>query len=78
MQTFINDIQRILYKKLNIHPRSFTIKTDFRKGMELTDWEIAYLLNVIEESYQIEISDKDVHKINNVHQLVNIVKKAAK
>ncbi len=78
MQSYMDDIQRILYKKLNIHPKSFTAKTDFRNGMELTDWEITYLFNAIEQSFQIVISDKDAHKINNVHQLVNMVKKAAR
>lgn len=78
MHSYIDDIQRILYKKLNIHLKSFTTKTDFRNGMELTDWEITYLFNAIEQSFQIEISEKDAHKINNVHQLLNVVKKAAR
>lgn len=78
MQSYINDIQRILYKKLNIHPKSFTTKTDFRNEMELTDWEVTYLFNAIEQSFQIVISEKDAQKINNMHQLLNVVKKAAR
>lgn len=78
MQPFINGIQTVLYKKLNINPKLIHSKTDFRKDMELTDWEITYLFNSIEQNYEIVISEKDATKIKNVQHLVNLLKKSSK
>ncbi len=75
MQPFINGIQTVLYKKLNINPKLINSKTDFRKDMELTDWEITYLFNSIEQNFAIVISEKEEIKIKNVQQLVNLLKR---
>ncbi len=78
MQPFINGIQTVLYKKLNINPKLINSKTDFKKDMELTDWEITYLFNSIEQNFEIVISEKDAIKIKNVQHLVNLLKKSSK
>ena len=78
MQPFINGIQTVLYKKLNINPKLIHSKTDFRKDMELTDWEITYLFNSIEQNFAIVISEKETMKIKNVQHLVNLLKKSSK
>jgi acyl carrier protein len=78
MQPFIDGIQTVLYKKLNINPKLIHSKTDFRKDMELTDWEITYLFNSIEQNFEIVISEKDAMKIKNVQHLVNLLKKSSK
>jgi len=78
MQPFIDGIQTVLYKKLNINPKLIHSKTDFRKDMELTDWEITYLFNSIEQNFEIVISEKDAMKIKNVQHLVNLLKKSFK
>lgn len=76
MQPFINGIQTVLYKKLNINPKLIHAKTDFRKDLQLCDWEMIYLLNAVEQNWNIEISDIDALKINNLQQLMRVIKKA--
>ena len=76
MQPYINDIQAVLYKRLNINPKLIHAKTDFRKDLQLSEWEMIYLLNAVEQNWQIEISDNDALKINNLQQLRRIIKKS--
>jgi len=76
MQLFINGIQTVLYQKLNINPKLIHSKTDFRKDLQLSNWEMIYLLNAVEQNWHIEISDVDALKINNLQQLIRIIKKA--
>ena len=76
MQPYINDIQTVLYKKLNINPKLIHSKTDFRKDLQFSEWEMIYLLNAVEQNWHIEISDKDALKINNLKQLILVIKKS--
>lgn len=75
MQTFVNGIQKLLQQKLNIYTPVITAKTDLKKDLKLADWELLYLLNAVEKKWQICINQTDVETIDNVKQLVALVKK---
>ena len=75
MQPAINSIQKLLKKKLNIYSLGVTLKTDLKKDLNLADWEMLYLLNAVEQAWQISIPPNDSDKIVRIEHLVAAVKK---
>jgi acyl carrier protein len=75
MQPAISSIQKLLKKKLNIYPPGLSLKTDLKKDLNLADWEMLYLLNVVEQTWQISIPPNDSDKIVCIEHLVAAVKK---
>jgi uncharacterized protein YlxP (DUF503 family) len=71
MQPFVNSIQKLLKKKLNIST-ALTPETDLKKDLDLVDWEMLYLLNAIEKKWHVSISETD--QIGSVEQLLAAVK----
>jgi acyl carrier protein len=72
MQPFVISIQRLLKKKLNIST-PLTPETDFKKDLDLVDWEMLYLLNAIEKKWHVSISETD--QIGSIEQLLAAVKR---
>ncbi len=75
MQTFVNSIQKLLKQKLNIYTTALTPKTNLKKDLDLVDWEMLYLLNAVEKKWHISIGQNDMNNIDNIEQLVAVVKK---
>lgn len=75
MQPSVNSIQKLLKKKLNIYTTVLTPKTDLKKDLDLVDWEMLYLLNAIEQVWNISITQNDSEKIVNMEHLMAVVKK---
>jgi acyl carrier protein len=75
MQPAVSSIQKLLNQKLNIYPGTLTLKTELKKDLDLVDWEMLYLLNVVEQAWQISIPPADSDKIVRIEQLLAIVKK---
>ncbi|SJZ35410.1 hypothetical protein [Sediminibacterium ginsengisoli] len=75
MQTPATSIQHLLRQKLNIHPVTFAADADLKRDLGLTDWEIAYLFNAIEETWHIHINDNEASSIASINQLVETVRK---
>lgn len=75
MRPIVNSIQKLLKQKLNIYPTVLTTKTDLKKDLNLVDWEMLYLLNAIEQTWQISITQYDSDNIVNLEHLLAVVKK---
>jgi acyl carrier protein len=75
MQPAVSSIQKLLNQKLNIYPGTLTLKTELKKDLDLVDWEMLYLLNVVEQAWQISIPPADSDNIVRIEQLLAIVKK---
>ena len=75
MQTFVTGIQKLLKQKLNIYANSLTPKTDLKNDLNLVDWELVYLLNAVEKKWQISITQIDSENIENIEQLLAVVRK---
>ena len=75
MQPIVTSIQKILKQKLNIYTPSLTSKTDLKKDLNLSDWELNYLLNAVEQAWHISITPQDSENIVNVKHLLAVVKK---
>jgi acyl carrier protein len=75
MQPAMSSIQKLLKQKLNVYARVLTLKTDLKKDLGLTDWEILYLLNSVEQAWQVSIPPKDSESIICIEHLLAAVKK---
>ena len=75
MQPIVTSIQKLLKKKLNIYSPSINSKTDLKKDLNLVDWEMQYLFNVIEQTWHISITQQESEKIVNIQHLLAVVKK---
>ena len=75
MQPIVTSIQKLLRKKLNIYSPAITYKTDLKKDLNLVEWEMQYLFNVIEQTWHISFSQQETEKIVNVQHLLTAVKK---
>ena len=75
MQSFVTSIEKLLKQKLNIYANSLTPKTDLKKDLNLVDWELVYLLNAVEKKWQISIAQTDSENIDNIEQLLAVVRK---
>ena len=75
MQSFVTSIEKLLKQKLNIYANSLTPKTDLKKDLNLADWELVYLLNAVEKKWQISIAQTDSENIDNIEQLLAVVRK---
>ena len=69
MQPIVTSIQKLLKKKLNIYSPSINSKTDLKKDLNLVDWEMQYLFNVIEQTWHISITQQESEKIVNIQHL---------
>ena len=75
MQPAVSSIQKLLKQKLNIYARVVTLQTDLKKDLELSDWEILYLLNSVEQAWQVSIPLNDSENIISIEHLLAAVKK---
>lgn len=75
MQTIVNSIQKLLKQKLNIYTTALTPKTDLKKDLNLVDWEMLYLLNAVEKKWHVSITQNDQDTIDNIEQLVAVVRR---
>ena len=75
MQPIVTSIQKLLKQKLNIYTPFLTSKTDLKKDLNLVDWEMHYLLNAVEQTWHISITQQDSENIVNVKHLLAVVKK---
>ena len=75
MQPTANSIQKLLQEKLNIYSADLNPRTDLKKDLDMVDWEMLYLLNAIEQTWNISITQYDSDKIVNVKHLMEVVKK---
>jgi acyl carrier protein len=75
MQPAVSSIQKLLKQKLNIYSHVLTLKTDLKKDLGLADWEILYLLNSVEQTWQVSIPPKESERIISVAQLLDAVRK---
>lgn len=75
MQPTANSIQKLLQQKLNISASSLTPKTNLKKDLDLVDWELLYLLNAIEKTWNISINENDLSKIVNMKYLMEVVRR---
>lgn len=75
MQAFVQSLQKLLQKKLNISASTLTPQTDLKKDLQLVDWEMLYLLNAVEKKWHISIAQSDSEKIGNIAQLQAVVQK---
>jgi len=73
MKMIVKSIKKLLKKTLNISPISLIDSTDLKKDLNLVDWEVAYLLNAIENAWHISISDYDTDRAMNVKFLKELV-----
>jgi len=73
MQPAVSSIQKLLKQKLNIYPKTITLKTDLKKDLDLVDWEMLYLLNAVEQAWQISIPPTE--DIVRIEQLVAVMKR---
>lgn len=74
MQPTTNSIQKLLQQKLNIYTSVLTPKTNFRQDLDLVDWEMHYLLNAIEERWNISITQQESDEIVSMRHLMEVVK----
>jgi acyl carrier protein len=70
-----NSIQKLLLQKLNINTSSLSPKTNLKKDLDLVDWELLYLLNAIEETWNISIHENDLNKIVHMKYLMEVVRR---
>jgi acyl carrier protein len=75
MQPFVNSIQKLLKQKLNINTPTLNVHTNLKKDLNLVDWEMLYLLNAVENKWHVSIAQSDSENIDNIAQLMAIVKK---
>jgi acyl carrier protein len=75
MQPVMSSIGKLLKQKLNIYPPVLTMKTDLKKDLNLADWEMLYLLNAVEQTWEISIPLNDSEKIIRIEHLLAAVKK---
>jgi acyl carrier protein len=75
MQPAVSSIQKLLKQKLNVYARVITMQTDLKKDLGLADWEVLYLLNSVEQAWQVSIPPNDSEQIICIAHLVAAVKK---
>ncbi|MBV9987554.1 MAG: acyl carrier protein [Chitinophagaceae bacterium] len=75
MQPAVSSIQKLLRQKLNIYPDTLTLKTELKRDLQLVDWEMLYLLNAVEQAWQISIPPADSDNIVQIGELLAVVKK---
>ncbi|NCI45646.1 acyl carrier protein [Sediminibacterium soli] len=75
MQPAISSLQRLLREKLNIYSAVITLKTDLKKDLDLADWELLYLLNAVEQAWDISIPATDSEKIIRIEHLLDVAKR---
>lgn len=76
MQPAVSSIQKLLRQKLNIYTSSsISTKTDLKKDLNLADWEMLYLLNAVEQAWQISIPPNDSDNIVCIGHLLAAVRK---
>ncbi|MDE3144738.1 MAG: hypothetical protein KGL19_11325 [Bacteroidota bacterium] len=73
MKAIIHKIQKFLKDNLNITNVNFTPETNLKIDLDLADWEVAYLLNNIENNWSISITEYDAEKIMNVQFLAKAI-----
>lgn len=78
MQPAVSSIQRLLKQKLNIYPSALSLKTDLKKDLDLTEWEMLYLLNAVEQTWHVSIPATDSDQIASIEHLLAAVKKQQK
>ena len=74
MQPTTSSIQKLLQQTLNIYTAVLSPKTELRKDLELVDWEMHYLLNAVEQRWNISITQKESDKIVSMQHLMEVVK----
>lgn len=57
MPTHRKSLLHTLSRLLRVPPAALAADTRFREDLGLADWELVWLVNQLERSYRVEISD---------------------
>jgi acyl carrier protein len=71
----LNTLRKLLYQKLNIKATSVSHSTKLKQDLEMTEWEWDYLLNSIEQAWEISLPPTETQEVVNVKHLLAVVKK---
>jgi acyl carrier protein len=71
----LSTLRRLLQQKLNIDSAALTPSTNLKKDLEMSEWEWDYLLNSIEQAWEISLPSTETKDVVNVKHLLTVVKK---
>ena len=64
-------IKEILVEELQIDPSKITMEADLTNDLSMNSLELADLVLICEEQFNIEIKDDEIHKFISVGDVVN-------
>ncbi len=66
-------VRSIVSDELNIPENEITLSTSFLGDLNADSLDIYQLVTIIEEEFDIELSDKDIDKITRVNDIVDYI-----
>lgn len=67
----LEKVRELLVEELQVNPNDVTMDADLSKDLGINSIELADLIMLCEEKFNIEISEDDSNKFNTVGDVVN-------
>ena len=66
-------VKSLLVEELSVNPDDITLTAELANDLGVNSLELADMVLLIEEKYDIEITDDDIHKIVTVGDIVDFL-----
>ncbi len=66
-------VKNLLVEELSVNPDDVTLTAELANDLGVNSLELADMILLIEEKYDIEITDDDIHKIVTVGDIVDFL-----
>ena len=66
-------VKSLLVEELSVNPDDITLNAELANDLGVNSLELADMVLLIEEKYDIEITDDDIHKIVTVGDIVDFL-----
>ncbi len=69
-------VKELLVESMQINPEEITMKSELIGDLGINSLELADLILTVEEKFDIEVNDEDIHKFVTVGDVVNYLSEA--